>query len=160
EAFVHRALADRKAVAVADDQAGVVTYERLLIGAVTLARRLEELPAERVGLLLPASVACDTPLLALQLAGKVPVVLNWTTGPAFLRHAAQTTGLRHIVTSDQFLDRTGVEVEGVQYVCLEDLKQTIGGLELLRMLLAVRFWPGRISRKVPKTDAGQEAVIL
>src|SRR5262249_32316609 len=28
EAFVHRALADRKTVAVADDQAGVVTYER------------------------------------------------------------------------------------------------------------------------------------
>jgi long-chain-fatty-acid--[acyl-carrier-protein] ligase len=127
---------------------------------VTLARRLEKLPAQRVGLLLPASVACDTAFMALQLAGKVPVVLNWTTGPAYLRHAAQTTGLKHIVTSDQFLDRTGVEVEGVEYVCLEDLRQTIGRLELLRTLLAVRFWPGRISRKVPKTDPDREAVIL
>jgi long-chain-fatty-acid--[acyl-carrier-protein] ligase len=160
EAFVRRALADRKAVAVADDQAGVVTYERLLVGALTLARRLEGLPAERVGMLLPASVACDTALMALQLAGKVPVVLNWTTGPAFLHHAVQTTGLKHIVTSNQFLDRTGVEVEGVQWVCLEDLRQSIGRLELLRTLLAARLWPDRISRKVPKADPDQEAVVL
>jgi long-chain-fatty-acid--[acyl-carrier-protein] ligase len=160
EAFVHGALADRKAVAAADDQAGVVTYERLLAGTLTLARRLAELPAERVGLLLPASVACDTAFMALQLAGKVPVVLNWTTGTALLNQAVQSMGLKYVVTSDQFLDRTGVEVEGIDYVCLEGLRQGIGRLELLRTLQAVRFWPGRIRRRVPRMDPGREAMIL
>ncbi len=45
-----------------------------------------------VGLLLPASVACDLAFLGLHLAGKLPVVLNWTTGPANLAHAAKLDG--------------------------------------------------------------------
>ena len=57
------------------------------------------------GLLLPASVACDTAFLALHLAGKLPVLLNWTTGPANLAHAAQLMGLTHVITSRGFLDR-------------------------------------------------------
>lgn len=66
-------------------------------------------------------------------------------------------GLKHVVTSDQFLNRTGVELEGIHYVSLEELRQGIGRLELLRTLLAVRFWPGRIRRMVPRMDPGREA---
>src|SRR5262249_50869880 len=160
EAFVNRALANPNAVAVADDLAGVVTCRRLLVGVLTLARRFGEVPGTRVGLLLPASVACDTALLALHWAGKVPVILNWTTGPGGLAHAARTMGLTHVVTSQQFLDRKGVQVEGAQYVCLEEVRQTIGRLELLRTLLAVRLWPGRIRRQAPQVAPDEPAVIL
>src|SRR5262249_41140147 len=80
-AFVARALANLRDVAAADDLAGVMTYERLLVGARTLSRRLAALPAPNVGLMLPASVAGDVAFLALHLAGKLPVLLNWTTGP-------------------------------------------------------------------------------
>ena len=67
----------------ADDLAGLVTYE-------TAARRRAgrwpsgsgRSPRPNVGLLLPATVAGDLALLGLHLAGKLPVVLNWTTGPA------------------------------------------------------------------------------
>src|SRR5262249_40135738 len=147
-------------VAAADDVAGVVTYERLLVGVLALARRFKGVPGTRVGLLLPASVACDTAFLALHWAGKVPVMLNWTTGPAGLAHAARTMGLTHIVTSQQFLDRTGVQVEGTQMICLEDVRQGIGRWELLRTLLTVRWWPSRIRRQVPKVAPDQPAVIL
>jgi long-chain-fatty-acid--[acyl-carrier-protein] ligase len=160
EAFVARALACRNDVAVADAQAGVVTYERLLVAALVLARRFAELSGTRVGLLLPASVACDTAFLALQLAGKVPVVLNWTTGPAYLTFAARSMGLTHVVTSDHFLDRTGVQVDGVRPVCLEDLREGVGRWELLRTSLAVRLRPGRIRRRVPRAPPEQPAVIL
>src|SRR5262249_43542788 len=97
EAFVARALACRKDVAVADDFSGVLTYERMLVGALTLARRFAALPSANVGLMLPASVACDVAFLALHLGGKLPVLLNWTTGPANLDHAARLTGLTHVV---------------------------------------------------------------
>ena len=56
---------------------------------MALSRRLRALKAPNVGLLLPASAGCDLALLALQLAGKLPVLLNWTTGPANLAHAAR-----------------------------------------------------------------------
>src|SRR5690606_7295768 len=45
EAFVARARATPRDVAAADDWAGVVSYERLLAGALVMARRLAELPA-------------------------------------------------------------------------------------------------------------------
>src|SRR5262249_27619263 len=126
EAFAARALANRRDVVAADDLAGVLTYERMLTGVLAMARRLEGLPAANVGLLLPASVACDTALLALHFAGKLPVLLNWTTGPANLAHAARLTGLTHVVTSKAFVDRTGVAVEGVTYLFLEELRKKFG----------------------------------
>ena len=134
-AFVEHALAHRKDVMVADDRMGVLSGERLLVGTLTLSSRLREIEASKVGVLLPASVACDVALLALHLAGKLPVVLNWTTGPANLAHAARTLGLTQVLTSRVFVDRLGVRVEGADYLFLEDLQSTIGKYELARTLL-------------------------
>jgi long-chain-fatty-acid--[acyl-carrier-protein] ligase len=166
EAFVHRALASRADVAAADDQAGVLTYGRMLAGSLTLARRFANLPGTNVGLLLPASVGCDIALLGLSLAGKVPVVLNWTTGPANLEHAVRLLDLHHVVTSNLFIDRLeekiveAIKHAGAKYLCLEDLRATIGRMELVRTLLAVRFAPGRIRRQIVKVSADQPAVVL
>lgn len=160
EAFVARALAHRHEVAVADDQAGVQSYERLLIGALVLARRLKRLPASNVGLLLPASAACDMALLALYLADKLPVVLNWTTGPGNLAHAARVAGLTHVLTVHPFIDRTGITVEGTEYLYLEDLRRDVGRWELLRTLLYVRFAPGGIRRQASRANPDQPAVLL
>ena len=69
---------------------------------------------------MPSSVGCDVALMGLYLAGKLPVVLNWTTGPANLEHAAKTMALQHVVTSKVFVDRIGVKVPGTSFVFLED----------------------------------------
>ena len=160
EAFVSRALSCRKDIACADDLSGALTYERLLVGALSLASRMQELPGKNVGVLLPASVACDVTLLALYLADKLPVVLNWTTGPASLRHAVELMGLRHVVTSRAFLDRTGVEVPGAEPVLLEEMKKRIGKVELLWTLLKARWLPGAIRNSCPKIDPDSPAVVL
>jgi long-chain-fatty-acid--[acyl-carrier-protein] ligase len=160
EAFVRRALANPKDVACADDLAGAMTYEKLLVGARTMARRFVSLPGTNVGLMLPSSVACDVALLGLYLAGKLPVVLNWTTGPANLAHAARTMSLTHVVTSRAFLDRSGVTVEGIEYVEMEALRKQVGRWELLRALLGVRFFPGRTRAALPQVAPDQAAVVL
>src|SRR5439155_5157365 len=131
-----------------------------LVGALTLSRRLKLVAAPNIGVLLPASVACDVALLALYLADKLPVLLNWTTGPANLAHAAKVTGLTHVLTSGAFIDRTGITVEKTEYLFLEDLQETIGKLEQLRTLLAVRRRKESIRRAVPAADPDQPAVVL
>jgi acyl-CoA synthetase (AMP-forming)/AMP-acid ligase II/1-acyl-sn-glycerol-3-phosphate acyltransferase/acyl carrier protein len=160
EAFVIRALAYPKDVAVADDMAGVLTYERMLIGALAMSRRFAQISAPNVGLMLPSAVAADTALLALYLAGKLPVMLNWTTGPGNLAHAAKNMQLTHVVTSKAFIDRSGVKVEGVKYLFLEDVRRGIGKLELLRLLLTVRLFPGHIRKQIPHIAPDQTAVVL
>lgn len=159
-AFVERALACPRDVAAADDRSGVQSYERLLVGALTLARRFRELPGSNVGLLLPSSVACDLALLGLYLADKVPVVLNWTTGPANLAHAARLMELRHVITSKVFLDRLGVEVAGTSPVYLETLTRDVGRFEQLWTLLCVRCCPGRVRGQTPRPEVDRPAVVL
>lgn len=160
EAFVARALANPDDVVAADDVAGVLTYRRMHVGARVMAKRFRALPGENVGLLLPASVACDTAFMALHLAGKLPVLLNWTTGPANLAHAARVMGLTRVVTSKAFIDRTAIAVEGTEYIFLEELRGGIGKVELLRTLLATKFFPGRARAEVPPTDPHKPAVVL
>src|SRR5262249_38796508 len=139
QAFVERALRQPRDVVAADDRAGVVNYERVLVGALLMAKRFAKIPAPNVGLLMPASVACDIAFLGLHLAGKLPVVLNWTTGPANLDHAAQLMGLTHIVSSKAFIDRAGIKIKGTQYLHLEELGQQMGRFEKLWTLLKVRW---------------------
>ncbi|MGL4554517.1 MAG: AMP-binding protein, partial [Gemmataceae bacterium] len=156
EAFVARCRESRGDAADADDVAGCLTYERLLVGAVLLARRFEAVAAANVGLMMPASVAGDVAFFGLHLAGKLPVLLNWTTGPANLAHAARTTGLTHVVTSRRFLDRTGLTIDGVSMLCLEDVRP--GRLEALRKLARARFLGATI--RVPRPDPDSPAVVL
>jgi long-chain-fatty-acid--[acyl-carrier-protein] ligase len=160
QAFVNRALAQRGDVIVADDISGPLTYGRLLVGVTVLARRFADLPGANVGLLLPASVAADTSYMALLVAGKVPVLLNWTTGPVNLEHAARLMNLSHVITSRTFIDRTAIKVEGAAYIFLEDIRQKIGKVELLWTLFQVRWLPGRIGRRVPQVDPQQAAMVL
>jgi long-chain-fatty-acid--[acyl-carrier-protein] ligase len=160
EAFVTRALACPRDVVAADDLAGVVTYRRMHVGARVMARRFRALAGDNVGLMLPASVACDTAFLALHLAGKLPVLLNWTTGPANLAHAASTMGLKHVITSRAFIDRTSIAVEGTEYLFLEELRGGIGRVELLKTLIGTVLTPGRVRAEVPRTDPDRPAVVL
>src|SRR5437660_6654308 len=94
------------------------------------------------------------------MAGKLPVLLNWTTGPAALEHAARVMKLSHVVTSKAFIDRTGIKVAGAEYVFMEDLRRAIGFFEKLRTLLGVRLFPGRVKAKVPQRDPDPPAVGL
>ncbi len=158
EAFVARALECPQDVADADDMAGCLTYERLLVGALLFSQRFATIQAANVGLMLPASVVGDIAFLGLQLAGKLPVMLNWTTGPTNLQHAARSMGLTHVITSRRFLDRAGLSIEGVEMLCVEDMKP--GRFALLRTLLRVRYRPGSIRRGVPRPSPDSPAVVL
>jgi long-chain-fatty-acid--[acyl-carrier-protein] ligase len=160
EAFVRQALAHPAEAAAADDLSGVVTYARMLTGARLMARRFAQLPGDAVGLLLPASVAADTALMALFWARKLPVLLNWTTGPVNLDHAAKTMQLRRIVTSRKLIDRLGLKIEGADYVFLEDLRKDIGKLEALATLLGIRMFSGKLLASLPQIVPDETAAVL
>ncbi len=160
EAFVRRALANPGDVAVADRLSGVLSYRRMLVGSSLLGKRMAKLEGDAVGIMLPASAAADLVFFALHLAGKLPVILNWTTGPANLAHAVKKLKLQHIVTSSKFVDRLGIEVEGADYAFLEDLRADIGKGEGLGALLASYLMPGGFLRRLPRQQCDDPAVVL
>ena len=160
EAFVRRALAHPGDVAVADRISGVLTYRRLLVGTRLLGRRMRDLPGEAIGVMLPSSVAADVVFFALHLAGKLPVMLNWTTGPGNLAHAVEKLKIRRVVTSRKLIDRLGIEVEGADYEFLEDVRLGIGKLESVAALLTSYLMPGSFLRSLPPQDPDDPAVVL
>lgn len=160
EAFARRALRHPDDVAVADQLSGALTYRKMLVGTQLMGRRFGQLPGDAVGVLLPASVAADLVFFALHRAGKLPVMLNWTTGPANLAHAVETLAIRRVVTSRKLIDRLGVEVRGAEYVFLEDLRAEIGKVEALAALLETYLRRGRLLAHLPQPDPDSPAVVL
>src|SRR3954453_15259381 len=83
-------------------------YRKLLIASHLLASRLErELPgnSDRVGVLLPNVNGNPLSVFALWFLGKVPAVLNYTTGMATMLSCIQLAGLKQVLTSRKFLER-------------------------------------------------------
>ncbi len=158
EAFWRRVIRHPDDAATADQLSGVLTYRRLWVGAHVLARRFRSLPGQVVGLMLPSSVAADVSFLALQMAGKLPAMLNWTTGPAYLAHAVRTHEIRHVITSRRLVDRLHIEVPGAEYVFLEDVRAGVSKLEALAALL--RTYLGFSQRELPRPSPDDYAVIL
>lgn len=160
EAFVRRAMLDPSRAVVADRISGVLSARRFLTAARIMARRFAAWPEEQVGVMLPASVAADLVFFGLHLAGKTPVMMNWTTGPANLAHGVKVTGTRRIVTSKKLVDRLGIEVEGARYEFLETLRGSVGKGEQVATLAGTTFGAGSILRGLPRQDPDAPAVFL
>lgn len=126
-----------------------LSYRKLEIGAHVLAARWRQLlsePNPRVGVLLPNVNAMPVVLLSLWLANRVPAILNYTSGPAILLSCAQLAGLKHIITSRTFLERSNLDVKplqaaGVDLVFIEEVRAGISFGQKLAGMLRARFGP-------------------
>ena len=165
DTLAFRDAADRygKAGLVLEDAlGGRLTYRKLLIGARALGARLEKMsqPGEALGIMLPNANAVIVTFLALQSAGRVAAMLNYTAGSAALVSALSTAEIRTVLASRAFVDKAGLEAQvaaieqaGVSIVWLEDLRQQISNLEK-----AAAFLNWRKPLRPVKT--GDPAVIL
>ncbi len=145
-AFVRGARRAPWKLAAADATRPSVSRFGLLTAAVALARRLRSDwgNSERVGILLPPSVAGAATNIAAALAGRTAVNLNYTAGPAAIASAIRQAELDTIVTSARFLELAKIELQGgARLLMAEDLAASIGkGNKLFAALLAM-FAPVR-----------------
>ena len=145
---------------VIEDITQRITYRRFLAGALLLGERLDTvIPPEqkRVGVLLPNVNATPLTLLGLWSLGRVPALLNYTTGATIMLACAQLSGLRHIVTSRTFIERARLNIAplleaGLQFIYVEDLRAGIGGLARMLGLLRVWLSPGAVLRNIAAAE--------
>lgn len=123
-------------VALEDVTFSKLTYRRLMVGADLLAaqwrRRLGPAAGERIGVLLPNVNSQPVTLLSLWAAQKVPAMLNYSTGIPVMLQCAQLAGLKHIVTSRQFLEKAKLNPAalahaGIAFHYLEDIRPALSG---------------------------------
>jgi acyl-[acyl-carrier-protein]-phospholipid O-acyltransferase / long-chain-fatty-acid--[acyl-carrier-protein] ligase len=151
----------RGRVAVEDPVTGALSYRKLLAGVAVLGRKLMPLAAagDAVGVMLPNANGAAVTVLALMSAGRVPAMINFTSGAANIRAACRAARIGTVVTSRSFVEkgRLAPLVEqiatDVRIVYLEDVRPTISFLDRLRGLM-------RADRPIVACEADDPAAIL
>lgn len=160
-----RDAADRygKAGPVLEDAlGGKLSYKKMLIGARVLGVRFAAMsqPGEALGVMLPNANAAIVTFLALQSAGRVAAMLNYTAGPAALVSALSTAKIRIVLASRAFVEKAGLEAPvaaiekaGVTIIWLEDMRESISWQEKASAFLNWR-------KPLQPVKAGDPAVVL
>jgi acyl-[acyl-carrier-protein]-phospholipid O-acyltransferase/long-chain-fatty-acid--[acyl-carrier-protein] ligase len=127
---------------MADTTGTELTWGKTLIGSRLLASWVRNHCAtdSMVGVLLPASVGGALANIAVSLAGKVPVNLNFTAGRDAAASAVQQCGIKTILTSRVFLAKANVEkLDGM--VFLEELRKQFAPRQKILTLLSSLVLP-------------------
>lgn len=155
-------------VVAEDTQRKELNYRQLLMRSFILGRALaqETHPGERVGILLPTSIAAVVSFFGLQSCQRIPAMLNFSMGAQNLMETCSLARVRIIVTSRKFVEIGRLESaieklsEIAKIIYLEDLREKIKlPTKLLGILssyfpkIAHRSWAKRI-------DPDDPAVIL
>lgn len=125
EVFLNNCAKRKNAMACVDLRAGILTYSQLKLRALVLTQYIARLPGNYVGIMLPASVAAYVAVLATQLAGKVPLMINWTVGAKHLESVVKLSNVQAILSSWTFIDRLhNVDLTPIedQLIMLEDAR--------------------------------------
>ncbi len=129
-------------LAIEDPVSGQLTYKRLLTAAAILGRKLMPLAREgrALGVMLPTSNGAVVTMLAVMSAGRVPAMINFTSGAANILAACRAADLDTILTSRTFVEKGRLEnvvahLQGqVHIVYLEDIRATVSAVDKLRGL--------------------------
>ncbi len=100
---------------IADDlEMRPLSYRGLVTGSFALGSVLarDTRAGERVGVLLPTSRASLVTFFALQAEGRVPAMLNFSTGPASAIAACRGAEITRIVTARQFIEKAKLQRAG------------------------------------------------
>ncbi len=128
---------------IADPLGTQLSYKRLILSAQVLGRRLEPLAPRgaAVGVMLPNSAGVAVTFFALQTIGRVPAMINFTSGPQNVLAALRAAEVGVVLTSRAFIEkaRLGDLVErlalGLKVVYLEDVRASITVADKLAGLL-------------------------
>jgi len=163
EAFVEAARTyGPKRVILEDTVTGSLSYKMMLIGARVLGKRFIGMSkrGEAMGILLPNANGVVVTFLALQTAGRVAAMLNYSAGAANIVSAINTAKIRTVLSSRVFIEKAelqaivdAIEANGTTIIWLEDVRQTVTTVEKLSAALQ---W----TRPLVAVDPEEPAVIL
>jgi acyl-[acyl-carrier-protein]-phospholipid O-acyltransferase/long-chain-fatty-acid--[acyl-carrier-protein] ligase len=94
-------------VAVEDPVTGALTYRRLLAAASILGRKLAPLApvGKPIGVMLPNANGAAVTLIGIMSAGRIPAMINFTSGATNILSACKAAGVRTLVTSKAFVEK-------------------------------------------------------
>lgn len=126
----------------------VLSRGMLLSVALELAKKWRELPDSRVGIVLPPGIAGTVSNLALTLAGKTPVNLNFTAGEHALKISMEKGEITKVISAP-LMKRKAKDFpwpEGAQFIDIGAEIKGLSKVSLLSRLAALWILPLSLSR--------------
>jgi acyl-[acyl-carrier-protein]-phospholipid O-acyltransferase/long-chain-fatty-acid--[acyl-carrier-protein] ligase len=137
-----------------------VTYSKLLIGSLILAKKIKKYRDGFIGVMIPNSIGSHLVTLGVVMAGKVPVMINYSTGAAGnCRYAQNKCGFKTIITSLALLKKIDCEVVPGM-IFLEDIRAGISAREKVSAALKSKLPARLILKSLPPVDIDDNVAIL
>lgn len=159
-----------KHVIIEDSQRKPLNYQQLISRIFILGQYINKHTAtdeKVIGILLPNSIACVVNFFAIQCYGRIPSLLNFSSGTKNLLSACETAEIKTIYTSHKFIENanlsdciTKLAEAGIHMVYTEDLKNKINVFNKLSGLIKAQFAETVYNRLNPTVSCEDPAVIL
>jgi acyl-[acyl-carrier-protein]-phospholipid O-acyltransferase/long-chain-fatty-acid--[acyl-carrier-protein] ligase len=143
-----------------------LSYNGLITQVIAIANALKSITkeGENIGVYLPNSTKTLSVVLGLQLHGRVPAMLNYSTGSTGMVSACKTAQIKTVLTSRRFIDLGKFQEDAdalatqVNLVYLEDLATSISTIKKLTALVQSKIPSVWYDEKKFKPDS--PAVVL
>jgi len=137
-----------------------LSYSRSLIACLILSKRFQKLEDGYLGVLLPTSAGCGLTIIASLMAGKTPVMINYSTGAAEnVRYAQEHCGFTAVVTSRTLLEKINCP-ETAGMIFIEDILAGVTTLERIGAALKSKLPATAICNSLPAANEDDAATIL
>lgn len=136
---------------IADTLGIKLNYIETLTAALAFSKKLfkdNKKENEMVGILLPTSAGSALANLAIMMAGKIPVNLNFTSSKEILQKCIDQCDMKTIISSRAFTEKIQMHHFDHMTVFLEDLKASVKTKDRLPIYLAILLFPARLLVKM------------
>jgi acyl-[acyl-carrier-protein]-phospholipid O-acyltransferase/long-chain-fatty-acid--[acyl-carrier-protein] ligase len=148
-----------------------LSYKRLIMGSILLGSKIAKFtkPKENIGIFLPNVSGSAVTFFAAQAYGRIPAMLNYSTGVRNIIDCCKSAKIKSILTAHKFIEKaniqhiiTALEETGIKIYYLEDIRNSI---TIFRKLLALGLsyfpeWFYSFINKKHSIDPNDPAVIL
>jgi len=159
--FVRVAKKHSEKLAVIDRSTGQnVTYSRALIGALILSSKFNKYDKGFIGIMIPTSAGCVLATVGALMSGRVPVMINYSTGAeSNAKYAQRKCRFKTIITSKALLEKINCPlIEGMVFI--EDIMAGVTTGDKLKAALIAKLPAEMILNLIHKGEGYDTATIL
>lgn len=137
-----------------------VTYSRALIGALILSKKFKKYEPGFIGIMIPTSAGCALATVGALMSGRIPVMINYSTGAeANAKYAQSKCKFKTIITSKALLEKIKCPViEGM--VMIEDIMAGVTTADKISAALQTKLPSALLLKTVHGGDENDTAAIL
>lgn len=160
QAFLDAVALYGRGAGIVEDTRGVKqSYGQLLKMSLAFGRWACRFSAEKekVGVLLPNLSTTLSVVLGLSAMGRIPAMLNYTSGISGMQSACVAASVKSVITSRKFLESTKLDLEGkflggARLLFLEDFHDEFSLPDRLWLLGFALWRPRRVMHRVRRDD--------